>query len=175
MEFCSDQFIGLAGHRAGSCIGLLVHWSGEARIPTVAVMNSGPQMLRRDSDSHSVSILLCRWAVGIALGTGLIAVSSPLFVRSYLPLNADPVRGIWTLPSGTEYRWRSEGYANTSIGPHGMPGKKVLQSQARSKPSEVHGFQSDSVDPNAAVRIALWGDSQAVSYTHLTLPTTSRV
>ena len=124
-------------------------------------MNSGPQMLRRDSDSHSVSILLCRWAVGIALGTGLIAVSSPLFVRSYLPLNADPVRGIWTLPSGTEYRWRSEGYANTSIGPHGMPGKTVLQSQARSKPSEVHGIQSDSVDPNAAVRIALWGDSQA--------------
>jgi hypothetical protein len=84
------------------------------------------------------------WVVGVVVGTALIAVTSPLFVRSYAPLHADSVRGVWTLPSGTTYRWRSEGYANTQIGPLGMPGKTSL------------GNPSDN-----KTRVALWGDSQA--------------
>lgn len=83
------------------------------------------------------------WFVGMIVGTGLIAVTSPLFIRSYLPLQADPTRGVWTLPAGGLYRWRSEGYATTRIGPLGMPGKVEI-------PSRRPG----------TIRVALWGDSQ---------------
>ena len=87
---------------------------------------------------------LGNWIVGTLVGTLLIALTSPLFVRSYLPLQIDPVRGVWTLPPQQTYRWRSEGYANTFIGPLGMPGRRTLPSS----------------DPRS-IRIALWGDSQA--------------
>lgn len=89
--------------------------------------------------------LMILWGVGFAVGTLLIGLTSPLFVRSYLPLHADAMRGVWTLPPGTTYRWRSEGYADSRIGPHGMPGKTAT------KPSR----------PESESRVALWGDSQA--------------
>jgi hypothetical protein len=87
---------------------------------------------------------LGNWIVGMLVGTLIIALTSPLFVRSYLPLQIDPVRGVWTLPPQHTYRWRSEGYANTFIGPLGMPGRRTLPPG----------------DPRS-LRIALWGDSQA--------------
>lgn len=88
--------------------------------------------------------LSLRWILGLVLSTLIIALTSPLFVRSYLPLRPDPIRGVWTLPPATTYRWRSEGYADTSIGPHGMPGKTRIN------------------PPDApSIRVALWGDSQA--------------
>ena len=88
--------------------------------------------------------LVSTWIFGAIVGTLVIAISSPLFVRSYTPLHADAVRGVWTLPEGQTYRWRSEGYADTQIGPHGMPGKTSV-------PEPVEG----------TIRVALWGDSQA--------------
>ncbi len=78
------------------------------------------------------------------VGTGIIALTSPLFVRSYLRLRVDPVRGVWTLPPEHVYRWRSEGYADTWIGPLGMPGKRSLPG-----------------GDDRTIRVALWGDSQA--------------
>lgn len=96
----------------------------------------------------TVKRLLRSWLIGILVGTGIVAVTSPLFVRSYLPLRVDPVRQVWTLPPGQFYRWRSEGYANTWIGPLGMPGK--------------HGPVSETpADSPGQWRVALWGDSQA--------------
>jgi hypothetical protein len=88
--------------------------------------------------------LVATWIVGAVVGTAVIAISSPLFVRTYAPLHADPVRGAWTLPEGETYRWRSEGYADTQIGPFGMPGKTSLS----------------DLGPGV-LRVALWGDSQA--------------
>jgi hypothetical protein len=88
--------------------------------------------------------LIATWIVGTIVGTGLVAITSPLFVRSYAPLAADPARGVWTLPEGHTYRWRSEGYADTKIGPLGMPGKTSI------------GPRNQGV-----IRVALWGDSQA--------------
>jgi hypothetical protein len=88
--------------------------------------------------------LIARWLIGAVVGTALIAVTSPLFVRSYLPATIDPMRGVPVMPAGADYRWRSEGYATTQIGPFGMPGKTTI------------------ADPSSGVtRIALWGDSQA--------------
>ena len=67
-----------------------------------------------------------------------------MFVRSYLPQMLDQVRGVRVLQPGGRYRWRSEGYATSSIGPHGMVGRTDLPS------------------PKAGqTRVALWGDSQA--------------
>ncbi|TWU48434.1 hypothetical protein [Rubripirellula reticaptiva] len=86
--------------------------------------------------------MLVRWISGALIGTFFIAITSPIFVRSYLPRQLN--RGVWTLPAGSEYRWRSEGYATTAIGPHGMPGKAAVP------PTSQTGK-----------RIALWGDSQA--------------
>jgi hypothetical protein len=88
--------------------------------------------------------LILQWITGALIGTAIIAITSPLFVRSYLPLQTDPVRGVWTLSPNQTYRWRSEGYADTQIGPLGMPGKTFI------------GPRSKNV-----IRVALWGDSQA--------------
>lgn len=88
--------------------------------------------------------LATRWLFGAMIGTALIAVTSPWFVRSYLPTSIDPTRGVAVLPTGADYRWRSEGYATTRIGPLGMPGKSSIVDAA---PGQL--------------RVALWGDSQA--------------
>ncbi len=93
---------------------------------------------------RSARRLIARWLIGAVLGTALIGLSSPLFVRSYLPQSIDPIRGVRTLPEDAVYRWRSEGYADSQVGPLGMLGKTVID-------------QPDS----GAMRIALWGDSQA--------------
>ena len=91
--------------------------------------------------------LVILWSVGACVGTLVVAVTSPWFVRSYLPLQADTVRGVWTLPSDSVYRWRSEGYADSRIGPYGMPGKRDVD--------------PDFGDSTPTQRVALWGDSQA--------------
>ena len=88
--------------------------------------------------------LIFRWIIGAVVGTSIIAITSPLFLRSYLRSTIDPVRGAWTLLPESNYRWRSEGYADTYIGPLGMPGKTSLREM-----------------PVGALHVALWGDSQA--------------
>ncbi|TWT54982.1 hypothetical protein Pla22_26360 [Rubripirellula amarantea] len=85
-------------------------------------------------------MLLARWLLGFIAGTLIVAITSPLFVRSYLPRQLN--RGVMTLATGHDYRWRSEGYATSSIGPLGMVGK----TQRLRAPK---------------IKIALWGDSQA--------------
>jgi len=85
-----------------------------------------------------------RWIVGVLLGTALIAVSSPLFVRSYVPRVYDPQRRVLAYPSGAVVRWRREGYAETRIGPLGMPGKSAAD-----------------IPKPARRTVVLWGDSQA--------------
>ncbi|KAA5546047.1 hypothetical protein FYK55_03855 [Roseiconus nitratireducens] len=85
-----------------------------------------------------------RWLVGVVAATAIIAVTSPCFVRSYLPRPYDTDRNVRVLQPGSNYRWRSEGYASTTIGPHGMPGLSELPD-----------------DDPASIRLAFWGDSQA--------------
>ena len=136
--------------------------SGCARqvlVPAVAVMKPVLVKLQTESGPYSVWVLLGRWLLGVVVGTCLIAGTSPFFLRSYLPLNADPVRGVWTLTPDSEYRWRSEGYANTSIGPLGMPGKTTGFVSGLNLPRE----QSEQVQQSqgSPLHIALWGDSQA--------------
>lgn len=115
--------------------------------------------LQTESGPHFVWALLWRWLLGAVAGTCLIAVTSPLFLRSYLPLNADPVRGVWTLPPDSEYRWRSEGYADTSIGPLGMPGKTTgLENSSERLAEQLGTVEQTKISP---LQIALWGDSQA--------------
>lgn len=79
--------------------------------------------------------------MGLAAATLIIAVTSPLFVRSYPA--SELHRGVETLPARSVYRWRSEGYADTHVGPLGMPGRPTRNAAG------------------AYTRIALWGDSQA--------------
>lgn len=85
---------------------------------------------------------IVRWSAGLLFGTILVWVTSPLFVRTYATRVWDPVRDRMVYPEGIAYRWRSEGYATSMIGPHGWVG--------RTDPPH-HGRR----------RIALWGDSQA--------------
>lgn len=96
------------------------------------------------ADASLITTKLCfRWVVGAMVGTAMIGLTSPLFVRSYLPLEVSETRGVWVLSPGKTYRWRSEGYANTKVGEHGLPGKTTISGNG-------DGF-----------RVALWGDSQA--------------
>lgn len=118
--------------------------------------------------STPVQSLVTTWLVGGITGTLLIALTSPLFVRSYAPLQADTVRRVWTLPAGQTYRWRSEGYANTSIGPHGMPGRTSLSGPKNTTgpPTKAGPPTKTGLDNKAdafawGTRLALWGDSQA--------------
>ncbi|TWT95506.1 hypothetical protein [Neorhodopirellula pilleata] len=87
-----------------------------------------------------------RWLIGLIVGTLLIAVTSPWFVRTYASRTWDPVRQQYVYPEHLTYRWRAEGYAASHIGPHGIVGRAEL-------PSDDHP------------RIALWGDSQAEGVT----------
>ncbi|TWT75348.1 hypothetical protein [Allorhodopirellula solitaria] len=87
--------------------------------------------------------MIRRWVLGSISGTLIVWLTSPLFVRSYHSRVVDPATRQWVYPAGTEYRWRSEGYATTVFGQHGMPGRQTLPT---TKASRV---------------IALWGDSQA--------------
>ncbi|SMP40894.1 hypothetical protein SAMN06265222_101503 [Neorhodopirellula lusitana] len=108
-------------------------------------------MIRRDPscvDRNSVRQLCYRWLFGLVVGTLLIAISSPLFVRSYPVRDWDEVRQRWVYPEGMRYRWRSEGYGTTAVGPHGLMGGTFAVA-ASSEPSE------------SSTTIALWGDSQA--------------
>lgn len=87
-----------------------------------------------------------RWCVGLIVGTVLVAVTSPWFVRTYASRTWDPLRQQYIYPENLPYRWRAEGYATSYIGPHGIVGRADLPSDARP-------------------RIALWGDSQAEGVT----------
>lgn len=94
--------------------------------------------------SMNIKRLIVCWIAGLLLGTVIVGATSPLFVRSYLPQQLDPVRRQYVPSPGLNYRWRSEGYATTLIGQHGMPGRE------RTPPEDSDSF-----------RVALWGDSQA--------------
>ncbi len=89
--------------------------------------------------------VVLRWGLGVSVGTILVALTSPLFIRSYLPTPVNSIRNVWTLQPGSTYRWRSEGYASTHIGPLGMPGVRSMDAGSESR----------------LARFALWGDSQA--------------
>lgn len=85
---------------------------------------------------------IVRWCLGLLAGTILVGVTSPVFVRTYASRQWDPVRSRNVYPEGLEYRWRSEGHATSSVGPHGMMGRT-------------------DVPLSTKTRLALWGDSQA--------------
>lgn len=88
--------------------------------------------------------MLARWIAGLVAGTTLIGITSPWFIRSYVPRVMEPSRKVSVLQPESNYRWRSEGYATTRIGRWGMPG------------------QTANPSANAtAIKLALWGDSQA--------------
>ncbi|GAB5515496.1 hypothetical protein [Rhodopirellula baltica] len=89
--------------------------------------------------------MIVRWLIGLSLGTLIIAATSPWFVRSYVPRTFDDVRQRVVLSPGQTYRWRAEGYATTSVGPHGMMGRINLPQTGDSR----------------IKMLALWGDSQA--------------
>ncbi|TWU02247.1 SGNH/GDSL hydrolase family protein [Stieleria varia] len=101
----------------------------------------------RSLQSRTVSGMIFRWLVGAVIGTTIIGLTSPWFIRSYLPLSASAERGVWVLEPGQTYRWRSEGYADTMIGPMGMPGRRSIAPVQRNS--------------SRSLRVALWGDSQA--------------
>lgn len=108
-------------------------------------------------------VLAVRWLLGLFVGTLLVAITSPWFTRSYLPLVVDPVRQTWVLSPGSEYRWRSEGYANTAIGPMGLPGKTRSLGKSRSLVPRTRLTDRSPFPRNSqsdVLRIAMWGDSQ---------------
>ena len=80
----------------------------------------------------------------------------------------DSIRGTWVLPPETKYRWTSEGYATTQIGPLGMPGRvsplvhaepdSHLPEESKSELPAI--LRSDIASASLPLRVALWGDSQ---------------
>lgn len=87
--------------------------------------------------------LLIQWVIGL-LGSWLcVWIIGPRFVNSILVRVHDDELDTITLREGDLIRWRSEGWADTRIGPHGLPGWT----------------------PNdATTRMILWGDSQVEGF-----------
>lgn len=87
--------------------------------------------------------LLIQWVIGL-LGSWLFVwIVGPWFVNSILVRVHDHELDAITLREGDLIRWRSEGWADTRIGPHGLPGWT----------------------PNdATTRMILWGDSQVEGF-----------
>lgn len=87
----------------------------------------------------SASRLIWRWAVGLLGAWALTWLAGPWIVDSILVRVEDPDLQLVTLREGDLIRWRSEGWARTTVGPYGLPGWQ----------------------PNdASERLVLWGDSQ---------------
>ena len=101
--------------------------------------------------------LLRNWILGSLVGVFLLAVTSPLFLRSYHTRQLDRVRGVLVFDSGTRYRWRSDGYATTTIGPLGMPGQRNVRAK-NDQSSRQDSLASKT--PSATMQVVLWGDSQ---------------
>lgn len=89
--------------------------------------------------SLSTAALLRRWFTGILGSWAVVWAAGPWVVNSILVRVQDPALRVATLRPGDLIRWRSEGWGDTLVGPHGLP-----------------GWQPHS----AATRIILWGDSQ---------------
>ncbi len=87
-----------------------------------------------------------RWAIAFLTTWTLVWLSGPLHVDSILVRVFDPDLGVNTLRPGDVVRWRSEGWAETRIGPHGLPGW-----QPRGP-----GWRSNGIGR----RVVIWGDSQ---------------
>jgi len=83
--------------------------------------------------------MFIRWAVGLCGAFFVTWIVAPMLLNSILIRDRDPSLDTIMLREGDVIRWRSEGCANTLIGPHGLPGWR----------------------PNHAdVSVVLWGDSQ---------------
>jgi hypothetical protein len=108
------------------------------------------QLRRADSAADRLALmragrigrLVRRWSVGFLIATLLVGVSSPWFVRSYVPREWSDRRGVLVLQPGAQYRWRSEGYATTRIGPLGMPGQGQHWRAASAPRAAVGGLPS---------------------------------
>jgi len=125
--------------------GLRIQFVSSRDVKVILFIDPLRERLVLDQQGLAMSIRrFFRWVLGGLVATLLVGLTSPLFVRSYLPRVVDPVRQVVVLQAGQPYRWRSEGYATTWVGPRGMPGRQ-----------SIPPMQSD------AFRIAIWGDSQA--------------
>lgn len=83
--------------------------------------------------------IILQWAIGLIGSWLCVWIFGPWFVNSILVRVQDAELQSVTLREGDRVRWRSEGWATTLIGPHGLPGWR---------PSD------------AATRMVVWGDSQ---------------
>lgn len=86
---------------------------------------------------------VCVWSGGFVCSTLLVWGLSAVFSNSIVPVEWDDELGLFVLSSGTVSRFRSEGWADTRIGKHGLTiaGERVLK--------------------GASHKMIIWGDSFA--------------
>jgi hypothetical protein len=105
------------------------------------------------------SKLIRQWLIGVLGAWICVWLLGPFLVNSILVRVKDPELGNITLREGDLIRWRSEGWATTEMGPHGLPGWKPNQCLNRIilwGDSQVEGFCTDDDDKlcNQLVRLA---------------------
>jgi hypothetical protein len=99
--------------------------------------------------SPTRSKIFRQWFVGITGSWICVWLLGPWVVNSIIVRVKDPELGNITLREGELIRWRSEGWATTTIGPHGLPGWAPKQSSQRVVlwgDSQVEGFCIDDAD-----------------------------
>ena len=118
-------------------------------------------------DSSGSPRIVRQWLIGIVGSWACIWLLGPWLVNSILVRVHDPAMNVITLREGDLIRWRSEGWANTLVGPHGRPGWKPNQASSCIViwgDSQVEGFCVDDPDKicNQIVRIAQAKQRQSI-------------
>lgn len=97
---------------------------------------------------------LSQWAIGIFGSWVIVWVVGPGLINSILVRTYDADLKVNTIRPGDVVHWRSEGWASTRIGPHGLPGWQPDRPGGQTNREPV----SPGDDPLR--RIVIWGDSQ---------------
>jgi hypothetical protein len=92
------------------------------------------------------SRVMSRWAVGLLGSWCCVWALGPWVVSSILVRVTDSTLDAVTLREGDLIRWRSEGWATTKIGPHGLPGWNL------------------NLSASSDQRVVIWGDSQVEGF-----------
>lgn len=107
----------------------------------------------------------CKWVAGVFLGTTLVWQVSHFFISSMGVHTVDPATGAMVIEEGETVRWRSEGWADSRFGKHGIPTNVEFGARTPAVfiwgDSLVEGFQVEDPAKMGAVVTSLSSDSSS--------------
>jgi hypothetical protein len=110
--------------------------------------------MNQQSPAALTSLSPRQWLIGILGSWVIVWIVGPGLINSILVRTYEADLKVNTIRPGDVVRWRSEGWASTRIGPHGLPGWQP------NRPGGQTNGESASPGGHSPPRIVIWGDSQ---------------